>query len=272
MSRKLLTNQVLISIIFFLVVSFLILFITHRYIGYNKIFLENILGEAHGMLIEIFLIGIVLLFFIKRAEKRIEIKRYKNIIDDFRYWKSEESIFRIIGNIKRLNENKITKIDLSFCYLKNGILNDLNLKKSSLIFADLEGSSLNFINLKNADLAKANLTNTGLYGVNLHESILFNSNLFEADLRKANLSNSLLVNANLENIRIDNDTDFSNAVYNNKTKFPDWFNEEKKKKFKMIERNDKLKWITLELYLATINGMDKSSLPESYKLKNSEGM
>ena len=41
------------------------------------------------------------------GEKRRNIKRWQEEIDDFRGWNSEEAKFRIVGNIKRLNRNGI---------------------------------------------------------------------------------------------------------------------------------------------------------------------
>ncbi len=68
--------------------------------------MENVFVKAHGMLFDILVIGILILFLSKLAEKRIANQRYLDEIDDFRDWESDEAAHRIAGNIRRLNKNR----------------------------------------------------------------------------------------------------------------------------------------------------------------------
>ncbi len=57
------------------------------------------------MLFDILVIGVLILFLNKLAEKRVDNRRYLEEIEDFRGWESEEAAYRIAGNLKRLKRN-----------------------------------------------------------------------------------------------------------------------------------------------------------------------
>jgi hypothetical protein len=101
-------KPILKAIILFIIIWFLVSGASiMRGKNYKGEFLNSILVEAHGLLFDIFVFGILIVFFNKMGEKRRNIKRWQEEIDDFRGWNSEEAKFRIVGNIKRLNRNGI---------------------------------------------------------------------------------------------------------------------------------------------------------------------
>src|SRR5210317_2660561 len=63
-------------------------------------FVGQVLAEAHGMIFDIAVIGILILWLNKTGEKRSRIRTYKDEIDDSRLWESEEAAFRTVGNVK----------------------------------------------------------------------------------------------------------------------------------------------------------------------------
>ena len=63
------------------------------------------------MLFDVAIIGILIFWLNKIGEERRRIKTYLDEIDDFRLWESDEAAFRTVGNIKRLNQNKIYNIN-----------------------------------------------------------------------------------------------------------------------------------------------------------------
>ena len=64
------------------------------------------------MILDIAVIVILILWLNQNGEIRQRIRTYKDEIDDFRLWESEEAAFRTVGNIKRLNRHKIHDINL----------------------------------------------------------------------------------------------------------------------------------------------------------------
>ena len=128
----------------------------------------NVLAEAHGMIFDILIIGILLFWLRERTEIKQRIRQYKDEIDDFRMWQSEEASFRNVGNIKRLNRHDINNIDLVNSYLV----------KTNLSKVDLSGSNLNTANLTNSMLIGANLQTA-----RMNQTIFENANLNHAELQ-----------------------------------------------------------------------------------------
>ena len=197
--EKFITNEVLIAVIILLFAAVLIIlpsFIQGKY--QDKEYLDNVLLEAHGMIFDLIVIGVISTWLIKRGHKRQQIQHYKDDIDDFRNWSSEQAAYKILGNIKRLNKLGVSKIDLSHCFLNNLQMKNVNLEEAELYKIDLEGS-----NLYQAVLKKASLTESNLKGINLHWACLEGArlgytNLENADLRDANLREADLFMANLK--------------------------------------------------------------------------
>lgn len=186
-SNKILSNQILVSLFVFLLAAAIVFIITITQYGYTIDFLKNVLVEAHGMLFDILIIG-TLIFALhklgeKQFEKRLKIQRWLEEIDDFRGWDEKEATFRIVGNIRRLNKLKITRIDISSCYFE----------KADFIGADLTG----------ANLIGANLSRANIWGVNLSGANLLTANLVGADLASGtNLSGANLTGANLRDAKL----------------------------------------------------------------------
>jgi uncharacterized protein YjbI with pentapeptide repeats len=160
-------------------------------------YLKSILIEAHSMLFDLAIIGILLLWLNKSGEKRIRIKRNQDEIDDIRFWKSEEASYKILANIKRLMRDDVNKLDLNNCYLKNINLNFVNLKGSNLNYADLEFCSLIDVNLNHARLNQANFMSTNLNRANLSDSLLSGANMQKTKGIKTNFEKACLIKANL---------------------------------------------------------------------------
>ncbi len=230
--EKVLISPIFISFMVFLLATFVVyrLTVSKVDLAYNKEFIRDVLVEAHGMLFDILIIGTFIFALHKLGEKRLKrelyIKRYHEEIDDFRGWESEEAMYRLVGNIKRLNKRGIRKIDLSYCYLVEAKLgkdpqslvnyveakqtiSDLTKRKKGYLvitkeakgrewIANLQAANLMKANLKNANLISANLCKANLYQADLQGAYLYNTNLQEANLRKANLQYTMLGTANLQ--------------------------------------------------------------------------
>jgi len=183
-------------------------------------FVGQILAQAHGMIFDIAVIGILIFWLNQNGEIRQRIRTYKDEIDDFRLWESEEAAFRTVGNIKRLNRHKIYEINLVNCHLartnlshvnlKASNLNSANLSHSSLIETNLENTRLNQTNLENSNLNQANLTGAYASGANFKDAFLIKANFEGAFLIKTNFKNAYLMEGNLQNSYLMG-ADFENA-------------------------------------------------------------
>ena len=183
-------------------------------------FFSQVMAEAHGMLFDIAVIGILIFWLNKNGEMRLRIRMYRDEIDDFRLWESEEAAFRTVGNIKRLNRHNIYEMNLVNCYLSRTNLNYVNLSGSNLNSADisnaflietnLENTRLNQTNLENSNLNQALLKGAYASGANFKDAYLIKAQLENAFLIKTNFKNAFLMEANLTGCYLTG-ADFENA-------------------------------------------------------------
>ena len=180
----------------------------------------NVLAEAHGMIFDILVIGILLFWLREQGDIKQRISQYKDEIDDFRMWESEEAAFRNAGNIKRLNRHGITKIDLVGTYLtKTNLsnvklmeanLNTANISNTVLLEANMQEARLNQTNFENANINQANLSKTFASGANFKDAFLIKANFEGAFLIKTNFTNAYLMEANLRDCSL-TEADFADA-------------------------------------------------------------
>lgn len=180
----------------------------------------NVLAEAHGMIFDILIIGILIYWLREQGEKKQRIRQYIDEIDDFRMWESEEAAFRNVGNIKRLNRHGITKIDLVGTYLTKTNLSKVDLRKANMntanasnsvmIEAILTDARLNQTNFENGNLNQADLRKTFASGANFTDAFLIKADFEGAFLIKTNFSNGYLMEANLQNCSLA-EANFENA-------------------------------------------------------------
>lgn len=214
--KPLLTSTIVLVLVTILVLSLSLPY----YISDFNLFIIQVLAEAHGMIFDIAVIGILLFWLNKSGETRQRIRTYKDEIDDFRLWESEEAAFRTVGNIKRLNRHKIHEINLVNCFLPRtnlnyvnltgSNLNSANISQSSLIESNLENARLNQTNFENSNLNQANLKSAYASGANFKDAFLIKAYFENAFLIKANFCNAFLMEADLKNCYLMG-ADFENA-------------------------------------------------------------
>ena len=64
---------------------------------------SNLWPEMGGMTLDVFFILIVFAWFEHRRDKRQDIARQREVIDDYKRWDQPEAHYRIAGAIRRLN-------------------------------------------------------------------------------------------------------------------------------------------------------------------------
>jgi uncharacterized protein YjbI with pentapeptide repeats len=214
--RPLLTSSLVLLIVAILVIGLSLKYYLQDFESYWS----QILIEAHGMIFDIAVIGILIMWLNQNGETRQRIRTYKDEIDDFRLWESEEAAFRTVGNIKRLNRHRIHEINLVNCYLartnlnyvnlRGSNLNSANMTNSSLIETNLENTRFNQTNLENSNLNQAILRGAYASGANFKDSFLIKTQFEGAFLIKTNFRNAFLMEANLRNSYVMG-ADFENA-------------------------------------------------------------
>lgn len=219
--NSIIEKPLLTSTLVLVLISILVLSLSLKYYLYDfDSFWAQVLAEAHGMIFDIAVIGILIFWLNENGQTRQRIRFYKDEIDDFRLWESEEAAFRTVGNIKRLNRHHIHEINLVNCFLSKTNLNYVNLRgsnlnsanvsQSSLIEANLENTRLNQTNFENSNLNQANFKGAYASGANFKDAFLIKAQFENAFLIKANFNNAYLMEANLQNSYLMG-ADFENA-------------------------------------------------------------
>lgn len=202
-------NPVALTFFVFMGLTAFTIIVSLPYYGKEE-FNINLASELHGVLLDILIIGILIFWLNIYADTRKSIRSYLQEIDDFRHWKSEESIFRTVGNIKRLNKLKVVQLNLSFCFLENANLNYVKLQRSNLNYANLTGASLHEINfedaflnqtsLKDSKIQNANFVNARLSGTNFENATILKSDFDDAYMIVTNLCNAQFIECDLKGV------------------------------------------------------------------------
>lgn len=207
--EHIITNPILITALVFIVIFILIVGLTLYWGYYTNRFRENILVEAHGVLFDIFILGVVIFWLQQKGRSKVEKKRYQDEIDDFRGWNSEEAARRIRGNIRRLNGYNVTSIDINNCFLRNMDLRNTDLSNCYAWGADLSWTDLRYSKLIKGNFEDANLSFSNLSGTDMKEAYFWKANMSNCNFRNSNLSNCIMLETDLS------DSDFTDSNLNN---------------------------------------------------------
>ena len=194
---------------------------------YNKGFWENVLVEAHGLVFEILVLGVILLWLDSRRQKNENIRKNIESLWDINFLSEPEFIGRKLGNLKRLNDAGVNNINVTNLLLKNVEVKGIIFNKSKIFgikfvscrlfdvnFIECKMNSCNFsrsvfkrCKLSNSYLKSANFSESKMIGLDLKKSNLLranfiSANLESADLREANLERVTFKDASLKNANI----------------------------------------------------------------------
>lgn len=179
---------------------------------YSREFFSDFLTGAHGSLIDLLIVGIVLALFERRriarednarveAERKSAVARNQESLSDLKYYKGSDSPYRTITVVKRL-----VALGQKGIICSDAKLSDLNIEDMALIEANLRGADITGTRLKSVDL-----TNSKLDGANLSRSVLVNVNLTNSSLARAKFVDAVLAGADFTTCRIER-ADFTGAV------------------------------------------------------------
>ncbi|TBW25544.1 pentapeptide repeat-containing protein [Gramella sp. KN1008] len=166
---------------------------------------HDILVELHGLIYDLFVFGVVLTFYETNRERKTlkekaekdkneKIERYREEINDFRFWKSDEAKFRISGLVKRLINLDEKKLDLSHCFLQqaNGITQHKEMQEWDFSAANLNDTLWISNNCVNSTFYHTQLYQSTFRNVNLTDCKFDSAFLFETNFKECNFQNVTL--------------------------------------------------------------------------------
>jgi len=202
--KKIISNTIQLSLAIFgiaLSLTILLSWIIQKPTDYDS-FAEGVLVEMVGMLFDILLLLLLFNWINEKGEHKRRIQQLKDEIDDFRGWDEKEAMFRIVGNIKRLNRLGVVKLDLTGCFLKEANLSLLNLESSALSDCNLEDSKLHSTCLRKTEIRNVNLNFSKLWKANIEEAFMENVSAIGCNLQYASLVKSYFREVNLHSANL----------------------------------------------------------------------
>ncbi len=223
--KEVLKNRSVIFYCILAVVAFTVLRHHDMYISSDKEdYWEGIWVEAHGMFMDIIVLGLFLAIYDHYKDKRDKKDRYLEEIDDFRYWDEKEAMFRIVGHIRRLNKLDVCEINLQYCFLAGAKLEKVNLCKAKFNGANIGYTSFYKSNLADASFTGVFFNNTFLNSADLQRAVFYSANIEShtdfslADMRNANLQrakfiDTIFVATDMRSVKLKKLEDKANKSY-----------------------------------------------------------
>lgn len=166
---------------------------------YSREFFENVLVEAHGAIIDLFVVSIVLYWFEKRREAADTIKSHTNTLSDLKFYRGPDASYRILGQIKRLLELGVASFQLPEAALDNVEISDITLKDSNLRAANFSNTTLTRVVFENCACDAAVFTGARFRNVTLRNVKLRRVNFQDANLNGCDFTGSEIQRANFTN-------------------------------------------------------------------------
>ncbi len=180
-------------------------------------FYSGIIVNMYSSAIDFFFFSIGLYFLMVNYEKREQIKKYRNNIDDTRFWFSAEAAFKNYANIRRLQELGVNSIDFSKCYLENtkpkglklnnssamgAILNSCNFEDSCFFETSFRGAFAKKASFYKTKIIKCEMSYLKFNDGNMKSSYLEDVTLIKAELDGANFHSARFNRCNFKNASI----------------------------------------------------------------------
>lgn len=141
---------------------------------------HDILVEAHGLIFDLLVFGLIWTVFEFFKNKKEKISAKKEEIDDLIQLKTDEARVGIISKMNSLYSMGVRKFYISGAYIKNGSLQEMDLTDSMMVLLNFENGSFVRSNLKNVNLTSSNLKNVYFTSASLENTQLTRSNLKKA--------------------------------------------------------------------------------------------
>ncbi len=185
---KICESEITVTLLLFALLGLLLIFLDYNY-GFQLSILQV---QAHVVLMNILVFGILILWINKIRDRHNLRLRYHEEIDDFRDWKADEAKFRIFGSIKRLVKLGEKKIDVNRAYLSGVWLENYSFEDSNFNCTNLSDAHISGCTFKRVDFTGASFANTSIVRSSFHECKLDRANfvgviLFEIDFAGSDL-------------------------------------------------------------------------------------
>jgi uncharacterized protein YjbI with pentapeptide repeats len=185
---------------------------------YSRDFWENFLVEIHGVVFELSIIGILILWLDSKRNRNSDIRRLKEDLDDYSTLDFPEINVKKLGHFKRLNQYGIKNIDVQNLVLNglkvNGVIAEgTRLIGLKVIDGSIVDSVFKSMKMRSSNFQKSTIRNTKFESCNLLKSkftdakckgVDFSSSSVEsADFTNADLQSSIFIDCDVRDAKFD---------------------------------------------------------------------
>jgi hypothetical protein len=181
----------------------------------DSTFGSQLLVEAHGMLLELILLGCVLFWFERRRERRETIVELRRQLEGLRLADDPHSLAIKCALVRRLSDEGLpvgnlfaiklpkqhlpginwTHAQLGSSHLSGSMLDNAVLEGADIRHADLTNCCLRFSKCAGASFAFADLTGASFIGADLRDADFQGATLIGVDFTRADLTGAILMPA-----------------------------------------------------------------------------
>jgi uncharacterized protein YjbI with pentapeptide repeats len=170
---------------------------------YNKDFWENFLVEMHGIVFELSIIGVLILWIDSKRSKSGDITRLREDLDDYSTLDFPEINVKKLGHIKRLNEHGVKDIDVQNLVLNGLKVKGINVEGTRLIglkivAGSIVGSTFKSMKMRSSDFQESTIKSTTFESCELLKSKFIKSSCKGVDFSNSSLERADFTNANLQ--------------------------------------------------------------------------
>lgn len=185
---------------------------------YNKEFWENVLVELHGMVVELAVVGVLLLWLDGRREHKRTVIQSKEELLDYAELDFPEAHLKKMAALKRLSAAGNTEFVVRNLHLAGRDLKDLSLKNCSVIgmkltggkitstvFENVEMRSSVFVacRIKNSSFVRGSIFKCNFQDASLHGVRFEGVNIEKAEFVNCEMPSTLFNDVSLSGVRFD---------------------------------------------------------------------
>lgn len=162
---------------------------------YNRDFWENVLVEMHGMVVELAVVGVLLLWLDGRRGRKKELAKCREDLKNYATLDFPESHLKKIGALKTLISAGEVGLDARYLHLSGRSLADINISGWNLIGFKVNGGKLEKSKFENVDVRSSNFVQCKIKNVTFEGGSLYRCKFEGAKLRQVVFKNVRLEKA-----------------------------------------------------------------------------
>lgn len=199
---------ILITSIFTISYEFIPIIVNFSVFKEESFYSSFITGLYNGI-IDFIIFTFIIWVYNNKLDEKDKIKQCHTEINNCRFWMSEEAMYRIWANIRRLTEMNVESFDLSNC-----MLDKIKIKEYKFIDSKFMAASIDNANLKNCNFNKSDLQGVSFHETNLQNAIFNLCNCKYWKIIRAKCQSSYFENCDFTKSDFES-SDFSNAIFRN---------------------------------------------------------